>query len=82
LGFFTGPDYINLGEKLSRYGASLGLGLPLTRNRQAPNQLTFINVGLEFSKRGNNNNLLKENLFRLSLGFSLSDIWFIKRKYE
>ena len=51
-------------------------------SRQAPNQATFINLAIEYVKRGNNDNQLKENLFRFSLGFSLSDIWFIKRKYE
>ncbi len=82
LGFFTGPDYIKVGNNLSQFGASFGLGLPLTISRQAPNQLTFINLAFEYIKRGNNDNLLKENLFRVSFGFSLSDIWFIKRKYE
>lgn len=81
-GFFTGPDYVKVGNKLSQMGLSFGLGLPMAVNRQAPNQATFINLGFEIIKRGNNDNLLKENLFRFSLGFSLSDIWFIKRKYE
>ena len=81
-GFFTGPDYVKVGNKLSQLGLSFGLGLPMAVNRQAPNQATFINLGFEIIKRGNNDNLLKENLFRFSLGFSLSDIWFIKRKYE
>ena len=81
-GFFTGPDYIKVGQKLSQFGASFGLGLPLAISRQAPNQTTYINLAFEYSKRGNNDNLLKENLFRFSLGFSLSDIWFIKRKYD
>lgn len=82
LGFFTGPDYIKVGQNLPQFGASFGMGLPLTISRQAPNQLTFINLAFEYIKRGNNDNLLKENLFRVSLGFSLSDIWFFKRKYE
>jgi hypothetical protein len=81
-GFFFGPDYIKVGQKLSRFGASFGMGLPLAVSRQAPNQFTLINVALEYSKRGNNNNLLKENLFRFSFGFSLSDLWFGKHKYD
>lgn len=81
-GVFTGPDYINVGQKLSQYGGSFGIGLPLGLSRQAPNQATLINLAFEYSKRGNNNNLLKENMFRFSLGFSLSDAWFIKRKYD
>ena len=82
LGFFTGPDYIRVGNKLSQYGASFGMGLPIVGRGQAINQYTLINIALEFIKRGNNDNLLKENMFRFSLGFSLSDIWFGKRKYD
>jgi hypothetical protein len=81
-GFFMGPDYIKTGKDLSQFGASMGLGLPLSISRQAPNQRTLVNLTLEYGKRGNSNNILRENLFRFSLGFSLSDIWFIKRKYE
>ena len=81
-GFFVGPDYIQVGNKLTRIGGSFGMGLPMALNRQAINQFTIINVAFEFSKRGNSSNLLRENLFRLSLGFSLSDIWFAKRKYD
>ncbi len=81
-GFSLGPDYINVGNKLSQFTTSFGLGLPMALSRQAPNQISVINLAFEYSKRGNNNNLLKENMFRVSLGLSLSDIWFIKRKYE
>lgn len=83
LGFFGGPDYIRLGnQKFGQFGGSFGLGLPIRISRQAPNQNTNINLAFEYSKRGNNNNVLRENMFRFSLGFSLSDIWFIKRKYD
>ena len=81
-GVSLGPDYINVGNKLSQFSTSFGLGLPMALSRQAPNQISIINLAFEYSKRGNNNNLLKENMFRVSLGLSLSDIWFIKRKYE
>jgi hypothetical protein len=81
-GFFIGPDYLRIQNKLQQYGISLGVGLPIAYTRQNPNQTTVINVTAEYIKRGNNTNLLKENLFRLSFGFSLSDLWFIKRKYD
>jgi hypothetical protein len=64
-------------------GVTLGMGLPLRNfSRQSQYQATVINLAFEFVKRGNNDNLLKENLFRVSAGFSLSDLWFIRRKYE
>lgn len=81
-GFFIGPDYIKVQNKLQRYGISLGVGLPIAFTRQNPNQSTMINVTAEYIKRGNNSNLLKENLFRISFGVALSDLWFIKRKYD
>jgi hypothetical protein len=78
-----GPDYIRVKNKLPQLGLSFGMGLPIANyNRLAPGQATLLNLALEYGKRGNNDNLLKENMFRLSVGFSLSDIWFVKRKYE
>ncbi|NOT52512.1 MAG: hypothetical protein HOP10_14680 [Chitinophagaceae bacterium] len=81
-GFFMGPDYIKVGKNLPNIGGSFGMGLPVALNRQAPNQFTIINIALEYNKRGTTSNLLRESLFRFSLGFSLSDAWFGKRKYD
>lgn len=81
-GMFVGPDYIRVRNKMPQIGGSFGLGLPIALSRQAPNQVTLINLAFEYGKRGNDQNLLKESTFRLSLGFSLSDFWFIKRKYD
>lgn len=81
-GLFAGTDYIMVQNKLPQYGVTFGMGLPMRFVRTAPNQTTIINLALEYIKRGNNNNLLKENLFRLSVGFSLSDFWFFKKKYD
>jgi len=81
-GFNIGPDYVKVKNNLPQFGASFGMGLPVAISRQAPNQVTLVNVAFEYGKRGNNDNLLKESMFRFSLGFSLSDFWFIKRKYE
>lgn len=82
-GFFFGNDYIKVKKELPVWGASFGLGLPLRNfNRQTPWQATMINLAFEYIKRGNNDNLLRENMFRISVGFSLSDFWFIKKQYE
>lgn len=82
-GFFIGPDYVHLQNKLPVFGATMGLGLPLRNyNRNSLGQATIINLAFEFIKRGNNDNPLKENMFRMSLGFSLSDFWFVKKKYD
>lgn len=85
-GFFTGTDYITAGGKLPVTGVSFGMGLPVLGlkdpNRRFRSQFTIVNIAFEYIKRGNNDNLLKENLFRFSVGLSLTDNWFQKRKYN
>ena len=77
-----GSDYIKAdGNKLPIFGISLGGGFPIRKNPYT-NQYTYINLAMEYGKRGNNNNVLTESLFRISLGFTLSDLWFIKKKYD
>ena len=81
-GFFIGQDYIHVENKLPLTGLSFGMGLPLANYQLVRTQASIINVSLEYIKRGNNDNVLKENIFRVSVGLSLSDLWFVKRKYE
>jgi hypothetical protein len=81
-GLFTGKDYIKVLNDLPLFGASFGMALPIRPSRLAPNQFTVFNLGFEYMKRGNDDNLLKENLFRVSLGLNVTDLWFGKRKYE
>jgi len=82
-GLFFGRDYLNVQQKaLPQLGFTMGLGVPVANYGRFSKQATIINLSFEFIKRGNNDNLLRENLFRLSAGFSLSDIWFEKRKYD
>lgn len=82
-GLYGGRDYVRVNGNLPVYGASFGMGLPIGGgNRFAINQYSVVNVALEYMKRGNNDNLLKENTFRVSVGFNFTDLWFGKRKYE
>ncbi len=83
-GLFTGQDYLApASEKLPLTGITIGFGLPIANyNRFTPGVVSIINTSFEFVKRGNDDNQLKENLFRFSVGLSLSDLWFIKRKYD
>lgn len=81
-GVYAGQDYVKVQNNLPVLGASFGMGLPVRTSRQAPSQYSIINIAAEYIKRGNNGNLLKENLFRLTLGLNFTDLWFGKRKYE
>jgi len=82
LGFYTGKDYIDAdGNGLKTTAVTLGAGFRV-RTARFSNQSTVINTAMEIGKRGNNANNVTENFFKFSVGLSLSDIWFIKRKYE
>ncbi len=84
-GAYYGKDYVNIGgNQLPVYAVTLGAGIPIYHNNYALRQyLTTINLGLEFGMRGNDKAALKENFFRLHVGFSLSDLsWFQKRRYD
>ena len=68
---------------LPAMGITYGMGLPIGNyNRLGRNEFSMLNLAFQYAKRGNNDNLLKENIFRISAGFNLSDLWFIKKKYD
>ncbi len=82
LGGYYGKDYLQLeGVNMPTMGFTVGAGLPVRRMPYS-NQYSMVNLAFEIAHRGNNETVLKENIYRISLGFTLSDKWFIKRKYE
>ena len=82
VGFTYGKDYINAdGTQLPKWSVSFGVALPM-RQVAYTYQSAIINTSIEFGQRGNNQNVVRENFFRLAIGLSLSDIWFNKRKYD
>ena len=82
-GISFGPDYIVADKKLPQMGISIGAGLPMKLKRAFyDNQYSVMNVALEYGSRGNSSNNIRENIVHISLGFSLSDIWFSRYKYQ
>jgi hypothetical protein len=86
-GMFFGDDYIYINnQKLPVWGITAGVSLPIANlkdaSRRFRSQYSIVNVSAEYLKRGNNDNPINENQFRLSVGFTLSDLWFAKHKYE
>ena len=80
---FFGNDYVNVDNKLPQFGLSFGLGLPLFHYTPAARgQYSVLNLALEYTSRGNDQNKIKENVFRLSVGLNFTDLWFGKRKYD
>jgi hypothetical protein len=81
LGTFIGQDYIKADADLPVLGFTAGAAFPIRRTNYT-NQFTVINTAIEVGRRGNDDNKIRENFFRISVGLSLSDLWFIKRKYD
>jgi hypothetical protein len=58
------------------YGVNAGVGLPLI------GVFSNVNIGFEYGQRGTTSaNLVQENYFNISIGFSLNDKWFQKRRF-
>lgn len=64
-------------ESINDIGFTLGLGLPITGS------FSNINFGFEMGKRGTTSSgLIQENYANFSVGLSLNDRWFEKRKFQ
>ncbi len=64
-------------ESITDMGLNLGFGIPLIGT------FSNVNIGFELGKRGATNaNLVQENYMNISVGFSLNDKWFEKRKFN
>ena len=82
-GLFSGNDYINLNNNgLKVNGLTMGLGLPVRKYRSYDYQFTLLNLALQMGQRGGGGSNYKENFVQFTVGYSLSDIWFNKRKYD
>ncbi len=82
-GFHYGLEPAKVAGNLNSYGVTFGVGLPIKKYSYAElNRNNIVNVGFEFGQKGSKTTSLRENYYRFTLGFSLSDIWFIKRRYD
>ncbi|WP_126245815.1 hypothetical protein [Chitinophaga rhizosphaerae] len=82
LGGYFGKDNVKLaGMDMNTLGFSIGAGFPVRRIMPAMNQFTMINAAFEVGSRGNVDQL-RETFYRLTIGFTLSDRWFLKAKYD
>ncbi len=73
--------YLNLNEtQLDDYGVTVGIGIQKLLPKRPP---SAINIAIEVGQRGTlENNLLKEQYVRFHLGFTLTDSWFNRSKYD
>jgi len=77
-GFHYDQTYLRIYDtSIDKFGFTFGLGMPM------PKSLSSFNLAFEIGKMGTtNNNLVKETYFNISVGISIHDIWFVKRKYK
>jgi len=78
IGYHRDNTFLMLkGQQLTKSGISFGIGLPLRRIRST------LNLALEVGTRGTtDNSLIEEKYWKAGFGLTLSDIWFVKRKYD
>ncbi|MFZ0490651.1 MAG: hypothetical protein WBV11_15830 [Salegentibacter sp.] len=64
-------------QSIDEFGISFGLGLPVGPT------FSNVNLGIEYGQRGTtDSNLIQENFFKVSVGLSLNDKWFVRRKFN
>jgi len=82
-GFYTGKDYVNIDRNGLMVSAfTTGVSLPIRKYRSYDYQFSLLNLAMQFGQRGTGVNNYREGFFQLSVGYSLSDVWFSKRKYD
>jgi len=77
-GAFYGKDYVRVRQTDLKYmGFTAGVSLPFKRYTDR------VHLSFEYGTRGTKTKgLTAENYFRMGLGFSLNDKWFIKRRFD
>jgi hypothetical protein len=82
-GLNFGKDYISFDQAgLNVTTFTIGAGLPIRKYRSYDYQFSLINLALQYGRRGTSANAYQESFFQFTVGYSLSDVWFNKRKYD
>lgn len=78
IGAYYGHDYVVIrNTSITYYALTAGLGLPFRRS------MDRINLAMEIGRRGTQEKgLIQENFYKLSVGITLNDKWFVKRRYD
>lgn len=78
LGFRYNKTYLNIREnQINEFGITFGMGLPI------PRSFSTFNIALEVGRKGTTAaGLIQNNYFRITLGISVWERWFVKNKYN
>jgi len=84
LGFYYGPDYIDLDGARNDFALTLGAGFPLTSFQLLRRgEYVLFNTGVELGSRGSKDlGSIRENTLRFNFGISMDARWFQKSKYD
>lgn len=84
IGFYYGPDYIDLGKTRPEYAITAGAGFPLTSFQLLRRgEFVVLNTGVEIGGRGNKDvGSLREGIVRFTVGLSMNAKWFQRAKYD
>ncbi|CAN5457006.1 membrane protein [soil metagenome] len=75
INFENTPYQVNL-EQVRDFGINFGVSLPVSR-------LSSLDLAFILGQRGTTDNqLLRENYFRVHFGVTLNDKWFVRRKFD
>jgi hypothetical protein len=78
LRYYTG-NVVLRETAIDELGMTFGIGIPMRRQLAMP----YINLAVETGQRGTiQKGLVRERYTRFTLGFTLNDRWFIRRKYD
>ena len=77
-GFRFEQSYLEIKEtRINDFGISFGVGLPMKKSKST------MNIAVEIGSQGTTENgLIKENYLRFTVGTSLQERWFIKRRFN
>ncbi len=78
LGAYFGKSEINFGKSspVNELAGTIGLGFPFK-------SVARLNLTGEFGTRGGSEkSTIRETFYRITFGFVLNDIWFVKRKFD
>jgi len=65
------------------FGLTFGLGLPVRRSAARRANLSRLNLSVELGQRGTTDSgLIQESYIRGTVGITLNDKWFIKKKFD
>ncbi len=78
LGGFYGQTCLNInGNSINKMGLTAGMSLPV------PRSMSKVELGIEVGNCGTkSDNLIKESYVNLTVGVSIFERWFVKRKYK